>query len=281
MTLPRRAQTPPSGLARLTSASRKRPKRPVAPLRAPRSQLQFSWAATISKPEWNIYLSAIQALRKDGVPFLLGGGFALATYTGCWRDTKDIDFYVMPHDRSAAVKSLTRAGFDDYYSRVPYDRKWIHRNVRSKMIVDVIWAMANQRARVDSAWFQRAGSVSIRGELLDVLPLEEMLWCKLYIMQRDHCDWTDIFNLLHARGQELDWSHLLRRLGPDRPLLNALLTIYGWLCPGQARELHIFKRLGLPSPDRASPRAVRDRVRLLDSRAWFAAHQPRHQKLEV
>ena len=77
----------------------------------------------------------------------------------------------------------------------------------------------------------------MRGEALKVMPMEEFLWCKLYIMQRDHCDWTDVFNLIYAVGQQLDWDHLLDRLEEDWPLLKGLLTVYGWLCPEQAREL--------------------------------------------
>src|SRR5437764_11757034 len=58
----------------------------------------FSWANAISEEEWDVYQTAIEVLRSTGVPFMLGGGFALATFAGRWRDTKDIDFYVLPKD---------------------------------------------------------------------------------------------------------------------------------------------------------------------------------------
>ena len=77
----------------------------------------------------------------------------------------------------------------------------------------------------------------VRGEALAVVPREEFLWCKLYILQRDHCDWTDVFNLLYAVGPQLDWEHLLTRLEEDWPLLKGVLTVYGWLCPKQAKRL--------------------------------------------
>jgi hypothetical protein len=281
MTLPRRAASTANQFQSHRQGAQRHPASTPGSRRKAPAGLEISWTAAISKREWGIYLSAIRALRAADVPILLGGGFALAAYTGRWRDTKDIDFYVHPRDRAAAVKALSAAGFKDYYGRVPYDRKWIHRNVRSDMIVDIIWAMANQRAQVDQLWFDRAGSVAIRGEQLAVLPLEEILWCKLYIMQRDHCDWTDIFNLLYARGHELDWDHLVGRLGPDVPLLKAMLSVYGWLCPARARRLPIWRRLGLPLPARVSGSASRQRMSLLDTRAWFAGHQPPEKKLEV
>jgi hypothetical protein len=41
------------------------------------------------------------------------------------------------------------------------------------------------------------------------------------------------------------------------------------------------KRLDLPKPKRISPAEEQHRIRLLDSRAWFAALQTGDQNLEV
>ncbi len=237
----------------------------------------------MSQERWELYRCAIQALRSAGVPFMLGGGFALAAFTGRWRDTKDIDFYILPQNRAAAIAALTKAGFSDYYQRLPYDRKWIYRSTQADVIVDIIWSMANQRAQVDSAWFEHAGRVVLRNEDLLVVPLEEFTWCKLYILQRDHCDWTDVFNLLYACGPQLDWQHLLERLEDDKPLLRGLLAVFGWLCPREASRLpgSLWKRVRLPRPQSQKVGPKRDRIRLLDSRRWFAASQPTDRKLEV
>lgn len=206
----------------------------------------------------------------------------MASFTGRWRDTKDVDFYIRPEDRERVVEALAAAGFRDYYPERAYDRKWIYRSIRSGVIVDIIWAMANQRAQVDELWCKRAGEINLRGERLAVVPPEELLWCKLYILQRDHCDWTDVFNLLYAVGPKLDWKHLIWRLEEDTPLLKALLHVYGWLCPKDILKLPrmVWKALGLPVP-RSSLGAKRNHIRLLDSRGWFAALQSPGRKLEV
>jgi hypothetical protein len=211
---------------------------------------------------------------------MLGGGFALAAYIGRWRDTKDIDFYIMREDRNKAVRALTRAGFKDLFSRLPYDRKWIYRSKRNGVIVDIIWAMANQRAQTDEAWFDRARTATVRGEALAVIPMEEFLWCKLYIMQRDHCDWTDAFNLVYAVGPQVNWPRLLARLEEDWPLLAGLLTVYSWLCPRHARRLPVALRRKLKLP-RVPAQMKRNHIRLLDTRRWFAAMLPRNKSLEV
>jgi hypothetical protein len=269
----------PSSQKRHSKPKRKQKARPPAEVK---SRLQFEWSKAISPGHWEIYLLAIQALRAAEVKFILGGGFSMATFTGRWRNTKDIDLYICSEDREKAIEALSRAGFKDYFDLLPYNRKWIYRSVRSGLIVDIIWAMANQRAQVDELWFQRAETVLIRGETLGVVPVEEFIWCKLYILQRDHCDWTDIMNVLFAASTRVDWDHLLWRLEDDWPLLKGLLYVYGWVCPKRARLLpeRLRRRLNLEKPE--IPRRPKlDRIRLLDSRGWFAALLEPNQPLEI
>jgi Uncharacterised nucleotidyltransferase len=244
--------------------------------------LQFRWADAISAGEWRIYRSAICALRKGGIDFLVGGGFARAAFTGHWRDTKDIDFYVRPEVRPRAERALAKAGFADYHRKLPYDRAWIYRSYKRNVIVDIIWAMANQRVQVDEAWFKHAPKLTIRGELVSLVPPEELLWCKLYVIQRDRCDWTDIFNLVHEYGPQMDWPRLIRRIQEDVPLLQAMLTAYGWLCPTDVKNLppSLPRRLRAAESAMRHRRPTYDRIRLLDSRTWFGA-RAKNQKLEI
>jgi hypothetical protein len=250
--------------------------------RASRRPFRFTWTKAVLKDEWSIYSRAIDTVRATGVPFMLGGGFALAAYTGRWRDTKDIDFYILPKDRDTVVAALTEAGFDDFFGQRPYDRRWIYRSIQSGVIVDIIWSMANQRAQVDEQWFERSGALKLRGQELSIVPPEELMWCKLYILQRDHCDWTDVFNLLYAVGHQLDWPHVLRRLEEDTPLLKAVLNVYGWLCPKYILKLpqQLFRQLRMARP-KTVVKQKRNHIRLLDSRGWFAALQPVDRKLEI
>ena len=61
------------------------------------------------------------------------------------------------------------------------------------------------------------------GTPVRLVPAEEIVWAKLYVLQRDRADWPDIFNLLARCGPRLDWDHLVRRMGGDLPLLAAAL----------------------------------------------------------
>src|SRR3954447_9809764 len=242
-----------------------------------------TWPQAIPDGEWALYQEALQAARSSGLQPVVGGGFALAFYTGRWRNTKDIDLYVIPAERERMIKALNGAGFVDYYGHRPYDRGWIYRSFREGVIVDVIWAMANRRSEVESVWIERAPRVSLRGESFQILAAEELLWAKLYVMQRDHSDWPDLFNLIYATGAQLDWDHLLGRLGPDTQLLKGLLELFTWLAPNKAATFpaSLRRELQLSSPQPIEAKEEQRRVRLLDSRAWFAAYLPKDQPVEI
>jgi hypothetical protein len=244
---------------------------------------EISWSEVIPDDQWSVYKDAIVGAHRAGIPCLLGGGFGLAAYTGRWRNTKDMDFYVRPQDRPRMVDALAKAGFSDYYETLPYDRGWIYRSTRDGIIVDTIWSMANRRAQVDDAWFERAEMVRLRDERLQLVSREELLWCKLYVFQRDHCDWTDVINLVYATGPDLDWEYLLKRLGDDLPLLRSMLTLFDWLCPSRSAQFPtgLHERFGIVKCPPVSPDVEKARIRLLDTRAWFAPFQPKDKVLEV
>src|SRR3954464_5165201 len=149
--------------------------------------------------EWRIYRQVLTAAEQARIPFAIGGAFAVATYTGTWRNTKDLDLYVLPEYKERMIAMLTGLGFTDYYEKVPYDRWWIYRSTQDDTIIDVIWAMANHRAQIDDLWMS-GPEIDMHGNRVRVLPAEAMLWDKLYIMQRDRCDWPDALNLIYSAG---------------------------------------------------------------------------------
>jgi len=226
--------------------------------------------------EWSIYVSAMQAAQQAKIPFMVGGAFALGVYTNRWRPTKDVDLLILPRDRDAMIDAITKAGFKDYYDQLHYDRGWIYRSTRDNYIVDVIWRMANRRADVDDQWFENAPSVTVRDAVFKVVPPEELLWHKLYVLQRDRCDWPDVLNLLYAVGPKLDWKYLFGRMEPDLPLLNGVLQVFSWICPGRVSALPdwVCERFNLQHCDSVSPDMVEQNINYFDSRDWFTGIEP-------
>jgi hypothetical protein len=230
------------------------------------------WSNLIPESEWVIYKEVLLLAMERNIPFALGGGFAYSYYVQAWRDTKDIDLYILPEHREPMLQVLTETGFYDYFEKLPYDRRWIYRGYREGLITDVIWAMANQRTQVTRDWLTRGPQVEVRGIALPVIPAEELVWSKLYVLQRDRCDWPDLLNILHARVAELDWRRLLECIGDDARLLGGVLNVLAWMCPSRAREVpeFVWSRVSVVAAGGNHDCIVdSDRVKLLDSRDWF------------
>ena len=244
----------------------------------PHTHQVTQWSRFIPEEEWRVYEQVIDEAEVREIPFALGGAFAMAAYTGYWRNTKDLDIYVLPQNREKLIAVATDLGLRDYYEKLPYDRWWIYRAARNDSLVDIIWAMANHRQQIDELWLS-GPEVEIRGRRMKVLPAEAMLWDKLYIMQRDRCDWPDVLNLLHWAGLDLDWEYLLCRIGDDCPLLAGALSVFRWISPGKARALPgwLWGRLGIAAPEGPGPDTVERRVKLLDTRPWYGPDRAKLQ----
>lgn len=249
----------------------------AAALRAKKVTQTAWWADRIPQHQWGVYARVLTLAQQERLPFALGGGLAFSHYSHHWRNTKDIDLYIQPKDRAHMIDITARCGLTDYFPVHDYDRSWIHRtydpiasDASSHMIVDIIWQMANGRSAVDEQWLNRGDAVEVRGITLRIMAAEELIWTKLYVLQRDRSDWGDLLNVIHECGPSLDWAHLLTRVGEDRQLFAGLIHVYAWLCPGGAAQLSpaLFEYLGMTRPA-VGPAVHEDRVRLLDTRPWF------------
>lgn len=231
-----------------------------------------TWETRIPAKHRGVYRCVLDRISAADIPFALGGGLALSVYTHKCRVSKDIDIYVLPQHRETAIEILGECGLEDYYSVKEYVRHWIYRGHKAGAIVDVIWAMANQRAQVDDRWLTGGPAVEMLGQTVRIVPAEELIWSKLYVLQHDRCDWPDILNLLNACAAALDWDHLLERAAEDGPLVKGVISVFSWVCPTRAMSIpeRIWDKLGLapvvagcqPS-DRPSPQD------LLDTRPWL------------
>lgn len=225
-----------------------------------------NWSECLGDDQKSLYRRVMGEARRRGLLFAIGGGFARNAYTGLWRNTKDLDIFVLERDHEDFVRLLTDLGLSDYCEHEAYDRSWIYRSCQGDQIVDVIWQMANHRARVDEVWLKTGPSIMLEGESFPVIPPEETLWTKLYILQRERCDWPDALNLIGAVGPELDWGRLIDRVAADTPLLSAVLNVFGWICPARSQHLPawIWSRLHVERPGGGESRAD-----FLDSRPWM------------
>jgi hypothetical protein len=217
------------------------------------------------------YEAVLDAATRTGEPFALGGAFAWAAYTGYLRNTKDIDLYVPESKKDLFVAAVKSIGAVDYYDTLAYDRGWIFRSTKDEYIADLIWAMANYVRPLDDDYFRDDTTMSLLGGDHAVIPAEELILNKLFIMNRWRCDWFDVFNVLYATKGELDFDRLINKLGEHRALLAGAIGVFCWLCPGRATLFpkFLWQRLGMQEPVGDGADIAEQRVSFLDSRPWF------------
>lgn len=155
----------------------------------------------------DVYRMGIIALQSSGIPFLIGGAFALEVYSGLTRRTKDLDVFVQPQDAEHVLDALSKSGYQTEM-RFPH---WLGKAFKDEQYVDVIFGSGNGIDQVDEAWFRYAPSATVLDCSVRLVPPEEMIWSKAFVMERERYDGGDVAHLLRGCGKTLDWSRLLKR----------------------------------------------------------------------
>ena len=179
------------------------------------------------RPEFEFYRDVLRTLNDARLPYLLGGAYAYAHYTGIERHTKDLDVFAMQRDVPRILEALGDAG----YTTEITSSHWLAKAFCGEHFVDVIYGSGNGICIVDDEWFTHA----VEGALLDVpvriIPAEEMIWSKAFIMERERYDGGDVNHLFRARAHVLDWNRLLRRFGANWPVLLSHLVLFTFAYP--------------------------------------------------
>lgn len=177
----------------------------------------------------DFYRGVLALLEAEQIPHLVGGAFALAHYTGIDRPTKDVDLFIRRADLERTLALAQRAGHE---TEVPFPH-WLGKIRRGDAFIDLVYGSANGIAVVDDAWFEH----SVRGYALGLpvclCPVEETIWSKAFVMERERYDGADIAHLLHARGTTLDWRRLHARFGAHWRVLLSHLLLFGFVYPAE------------------------------------------------
>jgi hypothetical protein len=75
------------------------------------------------------------------------------------------------------------------------------------------------------------------GQPVRLCPVEETIWSKAYVMERERYDGADIAHLIHARAEQIDWGRLARRFGPHWRVLLSHLILFGFVYPSERRRV--------------------------------------------
>ncbi|HEU4342530.1 MAG TPA: hypothetical protein VFU31_13260 [Candidatus Binatia bacterium] len=185
---------------------------------------------------YNFYRRVIQALNRAGMPFLLGGGVAFEFHTQITRSIKDLDIFVCRRDLEEIFQVLRKAGFRTELT-FPH---WLGKIFYRDDFIDVIFSSGNGLCVVDEDWFRYSAPGTFFDLPVRFSPVEEMIWSKAFVMERERYDGGDIAHLILKCSDRLDWNRLLKRFGAHWRVLLVHLILFGYIYP---RE-----RLRVPEP---------------------------------
>lgn len=241
----------------------------------PRLPVTSSEEPAWSAEEESCYRDAMLALLDAGVPFAVGGAFAIHRHTGIWRTTKDLDFFVPPRYVPAALRRLREADFQTEIE----DPIWLAKARRGQHFIDLITGLGNGSLLVEQDWIDRGLPEQVIGVECRVLAPEECLATKAFVAFRERFDGADVVHLIRACGSRLDWNRVLKLMGPHWQLLYWSLVLYAYVYPARtaAVPLTVWGQLGaafqqtVREPDRTAPfrgSLVDPRMFAIDVNEW-------------
>jgi predicted nucleotidyltransferase len=173
------------------------------------------------------YRRVLQAMVDAGVPFMVGGSYAFAAFTGIERITRDLDLFIRRADYERVEELMRGLG---YRTELTYAH-WLAKVHADVAFIDLIFNSGNGILPVDNEWLAHAPEGVVFGLPVRIAPAEESLVSKAFIMERERFDGADVAHLMRARADVLDWPRLLRRFGSHWRVLLAHLVLFGFIYP--------------------------------------------------
>ena len=154
------------------------------------------------------YCEVLDLMAKSGIPFLLSGTFALASYTGIDRPTKDVDVFAKAGDALRLLSYFKDHGFDT----VVVDERWLARVTRGELFVDIIYNMPTSSTHVTDEWFENAPTTELFGAKVRLVPPTEFIWSKIFVQDHHRYDAADVVHVMLKCHKKVDWKRLLSRM---------------------------------------------------------------------
>jgi hypothetical protein len=231
------------------------------------------------------YTRTLTGLTEAGIPYLVGGAYALQRYTGIERDKKDFDLFIRAADLDRTLRAL-----DDMGCRTEVAfQHWLAKAYRGGRFIDVIFSSGNGLAALDDEWFDHAVDETVLGVPVRLVAVEELIWQKAFIMECERFDGADVAHLIQARGDRIDWARLLRRFdGAHGHVLIAHLILFGYIYPDERGTIpaevmtDLLRRLdgaSEPGATKLCRGPLLSRAQYLADIGWWGYRDPRLQPI--
>jgi hypothetical protein len=188
-----------------------------------------------SEKRIHFYRNVVRLLNEAKVDYLVGGAYAYYFYSGIARQTKDFDLFIRREDYDRIADILRDAGF---HTELSYPH-WLGKAFLGDDFIDLIFSGGNGVAEVDDGWFTRSVAAEFFGLPIQMTPVEEMIWSKAFIMERERYDGADVAHLLLTCAETMDWDLLVARFGDHWRVLFAHLTMFGFIYPSDRSKIPV------------------------------------------
>ncbi len=201
--------------------------------------------ATVEAPSHHaseFYKRVIQVFQDHDIDFLVGGAYAFVRYTGIGRDTKDLDLFIRRSDWDRVTQALAEVGIT---TELTYPH-WLGKAFggrQREFFVDIIFSGGNGIAEVDDEWFANAVRDESLGVPVRLMPIEEMIWSKAFLMERERFDGADVLHLIRARRDDINWPRLLSRFGEHWRVLLSHLVLFPYVYPNDPAPQDVIDTL--------------------------------------
>lgn len=201
----------------------------------------------------------MNTLTRAEIPFLVGGTYALGHYTGIFRPTKDLDVFVRRGSLDRALGAIGQTGCRTELTHPHF----LGKAYAGSKFVDVIFSSGNGSCEVDDWWFLHASAGTLFGLPVRYCPIEEMIWSKSYVMERERYDGHDVAHLVHAGAHRIHWPRLVARFGSHWRVLLAHVILFGFIYPGERTSIpewvvdELLERLRHDEPSGAEAKLCR------------------------
>jgi hypothetical protein len=166
-------------------------------------------ASSLAPPEADrFYAESLAILTRSGLPFLVGGTFAINCYTGINRATKDLDIFTRAGDFPRILLRFKEAGFETEIE----DERWIAKVRHGACFFDVIFGSAAAVVTIGDLWFAEHHPAELYGCEVPLVPPTELIWSKALLQNRHRYDGADIAHLILRQPERIDWPRLLTHM---------------------------------------------------------------------
>ena len=175
------------------------------------------------------YSEVLQLMAASDIPFLVSGTYALASYTGIDRPTKDVDVFAKAGDALKMLHVFKSHGFDVEI----VDERWLARITRGELFVDVIYNMPTVTTHVTDEWFTNAPKAELFGASVRLVPPTQFIWSKIFVADHHRFDGADVAHMILKRHEEIDWRQLLSHMELYWEVLLIALLNFRFIYPSE------------------------------------------------